>query len=118
MRDRTVRLHSGKALRENEKPTTATRTLTRGIDIVYYLVLPDGNVKIGTTNRPLDRLSEHRRRTGADDVLAIEFGGRDLERQRHREFAAERTGLAEHFAPSDALMAHIASLRQALNLTA
>lgn len=103
---------------EDQVPLTSTRLATQGMDIVYYLELPDGRIKIGTTNRPLDRISEHGRKSGTTKVLAIEFGGRDLERQRHADFADDRDGRAEHFTPSDALMAHIATLRQALNLSA
>lgn len=104
--------------RTNEHSPQTDRQATQGVEVVYYLRLPDGLIKIGTSRRALERLSTHRRKTGVDEVLAVEFGGRDLERQRHEQFAAEREGRREHFTASDALMSHIQSLRDALGLSA
>ncbi|MFD4457683.1 GIY-YIG nuclease family protein [Nocardia sp. NPDC058480] len=75
--------------------------------IVYYLQFGD-RIKIGTTINLQRRLGE----IPHDRVLAIEPGGRALERQRHKEFAEERlTG--EWFEPSQRLLAHIKKLRMA-----
>lgn len=109
---------SVRAVVRNASAAETTRAATKGVSIVYYLKLADGLIKIGTSSEPLERLRRHRADKGAFEVLAVEFGGRDLERQRHQEFAADRDGRAEHFNPSAALMAHIAELRTALNLTA
>jgi hypothetical protein len=49
-------------------------------------------------------------RTDLQYVVAVEWGGRELERQRHLEFATERYGLREDFLLSDRLKAHIESL--------
>jgi len=104
--------------REAELSTQTDRQATKGMDIVYYLRRSDGAIKIGTTNRPLIRLAEHKRRGDVTEVLAIEFGGRDLERQRHLEFAHLRIGQHEHFTAAPDLMEHISTLREALHLSA
>lgn len=83
---------------------------TKGVEVVYYLQLPNGTIKIGTSSDILARLGKHRRKYGKVRVLAIEFGGRSLEAQRHQEFAGDRIGAAEHFHPSDTLMSHIKML--------
>lgn len=114
----TSRCGSISAVSRNANAAGTDRSATKGLEIVYYLRLPDGLIKIGTSSEPLDRLRRHRADKGQIEVLAIEFGGRDLERQRHLEFTSERHGNFEHFTPSDALMAHIATLREALNLSA
>lgn len=102
----------------NTQAATTARQATSGVEIVYYLRLPDGLIKIGTSRKALDRLAQHRRSKGASEVLAVEFGGRDLEAARHAQFKTDRVGRAEHFNPSDGLMQHIADLRAALGLTA
>jgi hypothetical protein len=104
--------------RQAEASTQTDRQATKGVDIVYYLLRADGTIKIGTSRRPLTRLAEHKRRGENGEVVAIEFGGRDLERQRHLEFAHLRDGRFEHFDAAPDLMAHIATLRKALNLSA
>jgi hypothetical protein len=106
------------AVVRNASPTETTRNATNGVAIVYYLRLPDGNIKIGTSRRPLERLTRHRRDKGDVEVLAVEFGSYELEHQRHAEFTADRIDRTETFAPSAVLMAHIQTLREALNLTA
>lgn len=75
------------------------------VEVVYYLRF-DRRVKIGTSARPRQRLSA----IWHDELLAFEPGGRALERQRHREFAALREG-GEWFTLTDDLAAHIAALR-------
>jgi hypothetical protein len=57
------------------------------IDVVYYLRWRD-RIKIGTTHRPRQRLAAIRH----EELLAFERGARDLEQQRHREFADLREG--------------------------
>jgi len=94
------------------------RQATLGVEVVYYLRLLDGNIKIGTSTRALERIAKHKRTTGFQEVLAVEFGGQALERARHEQFAAFRTSRAEHFAPERPLLDHIESIRQQLGFTA
>lgn len=76
---------------------------------VYYIRIHD-HVKIGYTVNLRQRLIQLR--VDDDAVLATEPGGRELERQRHREFAAERVSRREDFNPSRRLLAHIESVKQ------
>lgn len=83
---------------------------TRRVEVVYYIQIEPGVVKIGTSRDALTRLRKYG--TGAKArVLAIEWGGRDLELQRHAEFAHLRIGKAEHFRVAPDLVAHIRTLR-------
>lgn len=75
---------------------------------VYYVRTGD-HVKIGFTGNMVQRLSQLR--LNRDAVLATEPGGRELERQRHHEFSAERIGRREDFNPSRRLLAHIERVR-------
>ncbi len=93
-------------------PDSKRRT-SHGIDVVYYLRLPDGRIKIGTSRDFLARVRRHRKRWGEVEVLAIEFGGRALERQRHIEFADYRPGASELFDCGPRLAEHIAGLAPA-----
>lgn len=75
--------------------------------VVYYI--RRGNmVKIGTTKNLRERLNG----LMPDEVLAIEPGGRALERERHAQFADLRSGArSEYFFPGVALQRHIAHVR-------
>lgn len=75
------------------------------IEVVYYLRY-DRRVKIGTSRRPRQRLASIR----YDELLAFERGGRSIEQQRHREYAAIREG-GEWFTLDAELRAHITRLR-------
>ncbi len=77
------------------------------VAVVYYLRF-GARVKIGTSERPRQRLAAIRH----DELLAFERGGRPLEQQRHREFAALREG-GEWFTLTGPLTAHIETLRAA-----
>lgn len=83
-------------------------TRPAGQPLVYYLALSPTTVKIGTTTNLPQRLTALR--SEMQYVLAVEPGGRDVERMRHQQFAAERIGRREDFRVSDALQDHIASL--------
>lgn len=89
---------------------------TRTYDpVVYYVRLGD-RVKIGTTVDLTSRLNSFRTVYMADDIelLATEPGDGLLERERHREFAAERLDARhELFNPSPRLLAHIESVKAA-----
>lgn len=75
--------------------------------VVYYGRIGD-YIKIGYTTRLRNRLSTLR----VDELLAVEPGGADLERERHHQFAAERIDLRrENFRPSAALSEHILAAR-------
>lgn len=76
--------------------------------VVYYLRIGD-RIKIGFTVNLPQRLMALR--LDPSVVLATEPGGRDVEQRRHREFADERYGRREDFAPSDRLLAHIERLK-------
>ena len=75
---------------------------------VYYLMVGPATVKIGTTKYLTSRLNNLR--TDLQYVVAIELGGRSVERERHRQFADERIGRREDFRLSDRLKAHIDAL--------
>lgn len=76
--------------------------------VVYYLRIGD-RIKIGFTTNLAQRVAALR--LDPDAVLATEPGGRDIEYRRHLQFADERYGRREDFAPSDRLMAHIRTLQ-------
>ena len=77
------------------------------VEVVYYLRYAD-RVKIGTSSAPRTRLAAIRH----EELLALEPGGRPLEQQRHREFAALREG-GEWFTLASPLREHIDALRAA-----
>lgn len=75
--------------------------------IVYYIRI--GNlIKIGYTGSFHDRM----RSLMPDEILAIEEGDRELERQRHIQFAWSKAPKgAEYFYPTVDVMEHIAKVR-------
>jgi hypothetical protein len=78
-----------------------------GDPVVYYVRIGD-YIKIGFSTRLRNRLASLR----ADELLAVEPGGPEMERQRHKEFASERIDLRrENFRPSERLEAHIEAVR-------
>lgn len=87
------------------KPTHPHRSAN---GVVYYVRIR-GYVKIGVTANLRHRMLNLR--ADQQQILAVEPGGRDLERQRHREFAEERHGRREDFDLSDRLKHHIAIVR-------
>lgn len=90
----------------------STWMATREVEVVYYVRIDERTVKIGTSRNLLQRLKQMCRRP--DDVLAIEFGGRDLERQRHQAFRHLRQGKTERFRVSADLLAHIREVRSSV----
>lgn len=76
--------------------------------VVYYVRLGD-HVKIGYTVNLRQRMGDLR--ADMADVLAVEPGGRELESQRHREWARHRLGRRENFVPVPALLEHIKATR-------
>lgn len=80
------------------------------LELVYY-IQRDGLVKIGHTACLRTRMKSLR----PDELLAIEPGTRDLETQRHRQFAAFRAGRSrEWFKPAAQLLGHIDERRSVL----
>lgn len=75
---------------------------------VYYLMLSPTTVKIGTTRNLPQRITSHG--SQLQYVVALELGGRDVEKARHDQFPMERHGVIEVFTLSDALKAHIETL--------
>lgn len=75
--------------------------------VVYYIRFGD-RIKIGTTGDLRGRMSA----LPHDEVLAIERGDRDLERERHGQFAHLRlTPRGEWFRTAPDLLAHIDTLK-------
>jgi len=74
--------------------------------VVYYIRLGD-RVKIGTTVNMAARMSS----LVPDEILATEPGDRQLEKMRHKQFAAQRIR-GERFRLDDELAAHIAMIRE------
>lgn len=58
----------------------------REISIIYYLRRSDGDIKIGTTCRPVRRLSVLTREHGILQLLLTHSGGRQRERELHDRF--------------------------------
>lgn len=74
--------------------------------VVYYVQF-NGRIKIGFTTNLEERLTV----IPHDRVLAVEPGGCEVERKRHRQFADERV-TGEWFEPSERLLAHINTINQ------
>jgi hypothetical protein len=77
--------------------------------MVYYVRIHDF-IKIGYTTNVKQRMSQLRVHT--DAILATEPGGRDLERDRHKQFADLRIGTMENFKPTKRLIDHIDAVRE------
>lgn len=86
-------------------PETPERT-----SVVYYLMLSPTTVKIGITTNLKLRLSSLR--SELQYVVALEIGDRQLERDRHLQFAADRRPgpRREDFRLSPALKRHVDQL--------
>jgi hypothetical protein len=78
----------------------------RARSVVYY-ALADGYVKIGTTVH----LDARMKALGAN-LVAVEPGDAELERDRHRQFHALLAAGREYFFPGHELIAHIAALQE------
>lgn len=87
---------------DSEQEVRARRMAEQSL--VYYVRIGD-HIKIGYTINMLARLSSLRIDEPA--LLATEPGGRELERQRHNQFKAERVSKREDFHTSPRLLEHI-----------
>lgn len=77
--------------------------------LVYYVRIGE-NVKIGYSTNLKQRISQLRLQPTA--LLATEPGGRELEKERHRQFSAERiVSNREDFMLTNRLREHIESVR-------
>lgn len=87
---------------------------TKGVEVVYYVRLSPTRIKIGTTANLLLRCRQLVPNGGRTAVLAYEYGGRELERERHSQFGHLRIGRTEQFRTGRDLIEHIQSVRAAL----
>ena len=94
---------------EREASLHAKAVANQARSVVYYVRIGD-SIKIGYTVNLKSRMSALRVRQS--DVLATEPGGKALEAQRHRKFAAIRKGKREDFEPTFALIQHIDAVRE------
>lgn len=79
--------------------------------VVYYARLGANHIKIGTT-ADLPRRMVELRVVNASNLLAVEPGGYDLERQRHQQFRKWRySKRKEDFGEGPDLLAHVRALR-------
>lgn len=79
--------------------------------VVYYVKLGDNHIKIGTTGELTRRMVELRV-VNANNLLAAEPGGPDVEKQRHQQFRKWRYSVRkEDFAEAQELLDHIENLR-------
>lgn len=81
--------------------------------VVYFVRMPGGFIKIGTTKRLVTRLRSFLAVTDDITLLAHEPGGVQREWQLHAQFMSSRIGDTERFVPSDDLLAYIAVLNEA-----
>lgn len=78
--------------------------------VVYYLRLGNGDIKIGYTSNLPERMRALRARPG--DLLAVEPGAREKEKERHQQFASlRRESWWEDFEPAPELLRHIEAVR-------
>lgn len=87
----------------------AEREAKRQLASLVYYVDFGPHIKIGYTSRLRERLSGLR--VYPHQLLAIEPGGRSVEKARHRQFDALRFNAREDFHPGDELLAHIEAMR-------
>lgn len=80
--------------------------------VVYYAERADrpGQIKIGTTTQLRERMAALGARGRAVTLLAIEQGGRSLEKSRHAQFAALRLD-GEWFSAASPLTDHVGRLK-------
>jgi hypothetical protein len=74
---------------ETEREKRDAKLAAQAVHVVYYVRLGLDHIKIGTTGRLMERMAELRVANPAN-LLAVEPGSYDLEKQRHREFDALR----------------------------
>ena len=100
--------HVVRMARAHQRPHLPTNASTTSV--VYYLPIAPTTIKIGTTTDLPTRIRQLR--SEMQYVLAVEPGGFETEKDRHRQFKAERIGRKEDFLVSDELQAHLDHLRE------
>jgi hypothetical protein len=100
------------AIRNRQRTPASLRQALQGLSVVYYLATDPGHVKIGTTSDIVARLG-HLKSTWAD-VIAVEFGSFELERERHQQFSHLRVEGCERFKAEGDLLDHVTALRARL----
>jgi hypothetical protein len=75
--------------------------------VVYYVRMLGGLIKIGTTTNMKARMEAFI----IEEVLATEPGGRDLEKERHAQFAHLKVR-GERFSAGEDLLSHIEAIRE------
>lgn len=101
--------HDYAAERQRESERQAELRSLRDFNVVYYVRVRPGVVKIGTTRHLPSRMGALRVEPSA--VLAAEPGTQKLEAVRHKQFAHLQTGrYREDFELGDQLVAHIEAL--------
>lgn len=78
----------------------------RHVPIVYYMRM-DRLVKIGTTMNIAQRIAS----IMPQGVIALEFGGRTLERERHRQFV-EHHSHREWYWLRESIVQHVVAVRE------
>lgn len=79
-------------------------------NVVYYIEMSAGRIKIGMTGRLKQRMRSFYAQP--DQLLAVEPCTNGREGERHRQFASDRIGATELFAPSQGLLEHIKLVRE------
>jgi len=86
------------------------RTQTSSDGSYVYYALSGVHVKIGVSKNPWARAADMRTARPDTKIVAVESGGVDLERRRHKQFEADHVE-REWFLYSDTIQSHIATLR-------
>lgn len=100
-------------LAERERQAESARKVRRdgrtATAQVYYVRIDSERIKIGFSSNLRSRMSGLR--VHPSSLLACEPGGRELEKDRHEQFAAYRLGRSEDFTPEPRLMDWISQVR-------
>ena len=72
--------------------------------MIYFLRRANGDIKIGTAIHYQIRVTELIKQHGDLELLGLMDGGRELERELHIQFVANRIGRSEFFKPNDSLL--------------
>jgi hypothetical protein len=94
---------------EQERIRTAPISRARAERSTVYYLQVGPHIKIGRTTNLTERMRDY---PPGSTLLATETGGLAVERQRLRQFERDLRAGNEWFFPSDALLAHVASLQR------
>lgn len=98
------------------RPESRTSLAAEIGPVVYFIRMPDGCIKIGTTD---GGLAQRKRVRKADwtDILAITPGYLDLEAEIHERFKQFRLGRVELFEPAPEIFEFINEIRSGYGLS-